>query len=421
MSQPVERVCSILLACCLALSMVLGDGIAIAEAAQGNQGLQGGWAVNDSGQIQFTHSASSEYPFMVQAGAGWVRINFRLGACFSDWTTPTTTCQNTAYAPTATAIYDTLVSTALSDHLVVLGLLSNESWPGSQADWTANNSENAGGNGSNTYISSFATSAAGYLATHFAGKITQWEVWNEPNAWTSNPSPGVFTGGSFIYPSNFAWLLRQSYSTMKSASASNVVISGGLFGTDPSGTPATVVVHGTRQQVIKHASISSPFSPAPTATTSSSTSCTSTVPSGASYLCDTYQMGLTRANWTAGAYPLDAVGQHLYINYKTTTSSTNMTMYLQDVRNAYVAYEGQTTTKQTQVTEVGWSTASVSNHVQATNLQTAFQTFKRTAYVARGYWFDVQDIPEANLYYGLVTSTGTQKQAFGAYQKYATY
>jgi hypothetical protein len=73
------------------------------------------------------------------------------------------------------------------------------------------------------------------------------------------------------------------------------------------------------------------------------------------------------------------------------------------------------------VTEVGWSTASVSYHIQSQNLQTAFQTFKGTSYLARSYWFDIQDIPEASLYYGLVTSNGTQKPAFTAYQKYATF
>jgi Glycosyl hydrolase catalytic core len=179
-----------------------------------------------------------------------------------------------------------------------------------------------------------------------------------------------------------------------------------------------VLVNGTRQSVVKHASGKSTFA---TAGGASSVTCTSSVPSGASYLCDTYQMGTAEAGWTVGAYPLDAVGQHLYINYNTTTTSSNIATYLSDVRNAYLAYEGGATTKTTQVTEVGWSTASVSARVQAQNLQTAFATFKSATYVARAYWFDVQDIPEGSLYYGLVNTSGTQKQAFGAYQKYATY
>ena len=34
-------------------------------------------------------------------------------------------------------------------------------------------------------------------------------------AWTQNPSPGVFSGGSFMYPSNYAWLLKRSYAAIK--------------------------------------------------------------------------------------------------------------------------------------------------------------------------------------------------------------
>ena len=408
------RIARTALVCMLAFSALLAGGADLSEAAQGNQGLQGGWAVNDSGQVQFLHSLSSQYPLMQQAGAGWVRVNFRLGQCFTDWTTVGCNGQ------TALQTYDTVIANAVNAHLSVLGLLSNESWPGTQSDWTANNEENnPGSTGNNAYVQAFAASAASPLATHFANKITQWEVWNEPNAWTSNPSPGIFSGGSFIYPSNFAWLLKLSYAAIKQASASSppLVISGGLFGTDPSGTPASVVVHGTVQHVIKHASAGLPA----TASTASSATCTSSLPSGAAYLCSTYQMGITYAGWTATRYPLDAVGQHLYVDSGSTTSSSKISSYLQDVRNAYVFYEGQSTTKKSQVTEVGWSTAFVSNRVQAQNLQTAFQAFQPTTFLARGYWFSVQDVPEASLYYGLTTSTGTQKPSFGRYQRYATY
>src|SRR5260370_16873291 len=60
-----------------------------------------------------------------------------------------------------------------------------------------------------------------------------WEVWNEPNAWLSNPSPGVYSGSSFIYPSNFAWLLHHIYNDVKSNYTRDVrFVSGGLFGND---------------------------------------------------------------------------------------------------------------------------------------------------------------------------------------------
>jgi hypothetical protein len=308
---------------------------------------------------------------MQQAGAGWVRINFRLGSCFTDWTSPG--CNG----KTALATYDQVVQNALNNNLRVLGLLSNESWPGKQADWTVNNAENAGGNGDNPYIDSFAQRAAAVLAAHFSSQISQWEVWNEPNAWESSPSPGVYTGGSFTYPSNFAWLLTRSYTAIKAANPTATVISGGLFSNDTD--------------------------------------------SGAGYLSSTYDMGTKDAGWTQGAYPLDGVGQHLYIDPSSTTSSDKLSGPLDNVRRTYLAYEGTNTSKLTYITEVGWSTASVSAAVQAQNLQTAYGTFQHTGYVARAYWFSVQDIPEASLFYGLVDKNGVQKPTFAAYEQYATY
>ena len=72
-------------------------------AAQGNQGLEGGWAIDDSGHVNFVHSVVSELPFMQQAVAGVLRVNFRLGACFTDWTSAG--CA-TADGPNALAVYD---------------------------------------------------------------------------------------------------------------------------------------------------------------------------------------------------------------------------------------------------------------------------------------------------------------------------
>jgi hypothetical protein len=391
---------------------------------QGNQGLQGGLSVDNSGNVTFTHSLSTQYGPMQQAGAGWVRINFRLGTCFSDWTS--TGCNG----KTALQTYDQVVNNAASLNLRVLGLLSNESWPGAQTNWTANNAENAGGNGDNPYVQDFALNAAGVLASHFDGTggplVSQWEVWNEPNAWTSNPSPGVYTGGSFIYPSNFAWLLARSYAAMKSANPPAVVISGGLYAHDAGTigalaigaaplTPATVIPGGMYADdgttLVKQSSY----------TTRSSSTCSSSVSSGADYLCNAYREGITHAGWTAGAYPLDAVGQHLYLDQFTTTSGTNITTYLRDLHNAYRVFEGAGTSKQIQVTEVGWSTANVPATVQVQNLQIAYATFRLTGYVGRAFWFDVQDLPEASLYYGLMDTNGVHKPAFTTYQQDATY
>jgi hypothetical protein len=243
-----------------------GLRVPVAQAAQGNQGLQGGWAVDDSGQVVFLHSVSTQYQLMQAAGAGWVRVNFRLGACFSSWTT--IGCNG----KTAVQAYDEVVANAVSRNLRVLGLLSNESRHGDQSEWTANNAENVRkGTGDNAYVQGFAQSAAGVLASAYKGNRTytldgttytllvgSWEVWNEPNAWTSNPRPGLYTGSTFIYPSNFAWLLKRSYAAIKGANASATVISGGLFGHDVGGAAVTLQEDGAPRTVRKQGTYAPP-------------------------------------------------------------------------------------------------------------------------------------------------------------------
>ena len=46
------------------------------------------------------------------------------------------------------------------------------------------------------------------------------------------------------------------------------------------------------------------------------------------------------------AHPLDGVGQHLYMDQGELTSATKIEQYLQDVRKAYVAFEGEDTPKE---------------------------------------------------------------------------
>jgi Glycosyl hydrolase catalytic core len=396
------------------LVAVVPSSLPTAAAGQGRHGLQGGWAVDDIGHVNFVHSLSLQFGFMQQAGAGWVRINFRLGKCFADWTTPSDICPD-ADAETALGIYDDVINKAHASNLQVLGLLSNESMRGDQTDWLSGNTERQGGNGDNAYIRRYARDVAGVLARHFANRVTAWEIWNEPNAWTENAAPGVFSGGSFMYPSNFAWLLKRSHAAIKAEqpNTSSTVVSGGLFGLDGEGSPAVAGIKGA--SLVSGRDIT----------------CATNVSSGADYLCLTYAAGVNSAGWTPGVYPLDAIGQHLYVDQAEATSVAKITTYVDDVRHAYLNYEGVNTHKPILVTEIGWfanpsdTDFSTTQARQASNLKIAYETFSGIPYVSRAFWFNVQDVPEANLFAGQVDggddySLGTPKYpVFSMFQRYS--
>jgi len=260
--------------------------------ASGPHGTQPGWAVDDSGNVLITDAIADR---LAQSGAGWVRINFRLGPYASD--------TSQFYAA-----YDTVVNRLRSRGLQIIALMSNESWRGSQADWQANNWENTGGDGYNTYIDQFGYAFA-RMAAHWQGQIKYWEIWNEPNCWSSNPSPGVFVGCSYIYPSNFAAMLTHCHSQVHYYNNIPVqIISGGLFGHDIGGFNSGSA--------------------------------------GAQYLDSTYNVGINSTGkfaWTMatyGSYPLDGIGHHIYINQGGNVSTSWFGTYLDYVHNIVTTWEG---------------------------------------------------------------------------------
>jgi len=101
----------------------------------GPQGLQPGAPMWNNGEILFTDAVAAK---IAASGAGWVRLNFRLGPNFANWT------DTSAFGYSALSRYDTIVDNALNNNLKVLGLLSNEAWNTRNpppAEWQENNAE----------------------------------------------------------------------------------------------------------------------------------------------------------------------------------------------------------------------------------------------------------------------------------------
>jgi hypothetical protein len=328
---------------------------------QGNQGNQYGAVIDDAGRILFTDPVASK---LAESGAGWVHINFRLGG-FPNWT------------QSALSVYDQVIATARNHNLQVLGLLSNEAWQGIKDHWSANSAEVDEGDGTNGYIEDYAQHAAGVLVPYFAGRVDVWEIWNEPNL-----------TDTYMHPSNFAQLLARSWNAISSTRKTQTrIVSGGI----------TTLVDGG---II-------------TATNS-----------GATYLKQVYAAGRRYAGWETikardGSYPLDHVGQHLYIDGTRRTIGERIDKGLSLLRNAYVGEEGSGTPKKTYITEFGWATDKVSEATQARNLQTAYTRVRATSYVQTAYWFFLQDEDPAKLYFGLLRPDGSFKRAWAAYQQYA--
>src|SRR5215471_3042656 len=349
-----------------------------AAQAAGPYGADNGWAVDhSSGAVLLTSTLANQ---MSRGETGWIRIEMFLVNGHTSWDS------------TVLAYYDTAVNNARNAGLQVLMLIDGGSWPGSQTDWCTNNAENNPGmNGDNAYVEAFATNAVVPIVLHFHDRVKYFELWNEPNCWSSSPSNGVFVGCTYIYPSNCGWLLARSWSAVHITRQINDVtlFFGGVFGHNISGV-------------------------------------TSYANAGAQYIDDTYNAGTNvlkgqsfHFTWTNyNAYPLDGVGEHLYLTQGGTVSSNTFRQYEDWVRQACTKYEGANTPKKTFITEFGWTTASVTQAVQDTNLVIAFGAIQATPYVQMAIWFQWADNPAGNLYYGVTNNSSGPKLSFADYERF---
>jgi hypothetical protein len=149
--------------------------------------------------------------------------------------------------------------------------------------------------------------------------------------------------------------------------------------------------------------------------------------SGAQYLTDTYNTGINftgKFAWTKntyGQYPLDAIGQHIYISQGGAVSTSWFGTYLDYLHGVLTTYEGSGATKKTWLTEYGWHTDAVSESTQAANLSAAMGVFKGKSYGLSALWFQMDDNPPGNMYYGVFRSNLTKKPSWTNFNSQVTY
>ena len=350
--------------------------------AGGPHAINTGWAIDNNGNPLLTSSVLGQ--MVNPEKTGWLRLGMRLIPGHTNWDS------------TILGYYDTVVNDAISKGLSVFILVNNESWNGSQSSWDSNSYECAGGNGDNSYIDGFVTGAFAPILTHFHDRVKVYEIWNEPSTWSSQ-NGNCYSGSSFMYPSCYSCLLNKCWvnAHITQTFGDVTILSGGIFGTSSQGA-------------------GDPYGN-----------------SGASWLNSVYDMGINHVGWFSsckssyGSYPLDGIGQHIYIDYNTTTSSSNFQEYENEIHSVYTNWEGAATPKRTWITEFGWSTANVSQSVQDQNMNISYTVIEEQgSYVKMGAWFEWQDNPSANLYFGILDSSGNPKTCyndFAFWQQYEGY
>lgn len=347
-------------------------------AASLRRGFALGWVLSDdAGQILLV---DQHLKALREAGATLVRVDFRLG-------------RHPGWDETILSQYERVVDMLAGAGLGVLGLAGHGVVANpQQAQWTAGNAEIDGGNGQNAFIDAYVA-AVHTLVARFHGRVPLWEIWNEPNVWTSQQRHGnatAYSGGSYIYPSNYAVLLARAYSAIKGeASLRDVtLLSGGVLGHNNGGV-------------------------------------TNADNSGAPYLRALYEMGLRGpGGWEAvrrdlGTYPLDGVGQHLYLHQGGACPDDHVRAYLDWVHQAMQAYEGNHSAKPVYVTEAAWNTTAVTPEVQAANLTALFSACAGAPYVDGALWYELRDNAAAHTNYGVIDTNWQRKPSFAAFQHVA--
>ncbi|MBI3502559.1 MAG: T9SS type A sorting domain-containing protein [Bacteroidetes bacterium] len=327
---------------------------------------------NSSGQIYLNYSE------IAQTCTPNIRLNFILGP----WNSPDdVTLHN---GKTWKQTYDEMVDSLVNRGIQIYGLIGAQIQPNSIGDlliaYPSDNTADsaAAAQWEQLYVYNFVS-----VVDKFKDRVHTFESYNEPNNWDNGWTSVVCTQW-------FAYILQDIYLNVKyfnghwNDPAWQVnLISGALFTFDAN--------------------------------------------DGSQYLDDTYWYGknVWAWDWTnqeTGSYPLDGIGQHLYVEQGSSVPSTITTALNKNINgmwNIIAKWEGNSTPKKIWVSEFGWESSNVTEQGQADNLKNSFALFLNDNRIALANWFTFMDWPGAywGLYYFGNFSPSDRKLAYFEFQK----
>ena len=296
-------------------------------------------------------------------GTNAIRVNFRLDSGATSWNS------------NQLALYDQVIANAHNAGLQVLGLFSNETVAGGQAAWN----DDPNNNGLNSYVSQYASTAE-FLVNRYGSTVKNWELWNEPNAW-SNPnyaSDPKNAGGTYILPRVYSQLLSETYRALDSANLLGPqgarLMTGGLLAHDIGGSFSTAMDY--MQQVYN-------------------------------------QTGVWNAMQTdfGRRYPWDEFGYHVYISQGSLLQTSQLANYFNAVRAGQVSNND---TANVAVTEFGWQTTGTNTQqLQRDNMATAYNYLESKNYVSGTYWYQWTDDGTGS--WGIVNGSGQPKLSYNEF------
>ncbi|TWU22789.1 dockerin type I domain-containing protein [Bythopirellula polymerisocia] len=312
-----------------------------------------------NGAIQLTPQKAAQF---AATGTDSIRVNFRLDSGATSWNT------------TQLELYDEVIQNAKNAGLRILGLFSNETVAGGQTSWNFD----PDGDGMNSYVNDFADTAQ-FLVDRYKNDIKQFEIWNEPNAWSNSnyPSDPQNAGGTYILPRVYAKMLSETYRHLNTGGQTllsdfNISLTtGGLLAHDIGGSFSTAMPYF--QQVYDQSSVWNSFQ------------------------ADT---GLQ--------YPWNDFGYHFYISQGSLVSTSQLSSYFNAVRSTQAANNDFSNVA---VTEFGWQTVgSNTEQLQRDNMATAYNFLENQPYISGSYWY--QWVDDGTGAWGIVHGNGVHKLSY---------